>query len=257
MQHDILLENRHLDGVNPLICGFQDCEPSHSYGPYAREYWLLHYVLSGKGIYETVRGVNIVREGQLFVIRPDEITTYTADKRDPWHYCWIGFQTSLDVEPLLGEDVITAPECAHIFHAFQDSGHIRFGRELYICGKIFELLSLLSVEAAPVEDATIHYVRMAQNYIESNYERELRVDKLAGYLNLDRTYFSKLFRRHTGKSPQRYIVDFRLEKAAELIATRGFAPGEAAQLTGYSDIVNFSRMFKRKFGVPPSAYRLK
>lgn len=256
MPQNIHLENRQLHDINPLICGQQECAPGHSYGPQVRPYTLLHYVVSGKGIYCAPDGEHSVGEGQIFVILPQESTTYTADAKTPWHYIWVGFESAIDLSPFFSSYVMDAPECAHIFSGLLESAHIQNGREWFICGKIYELLSLLGEGAVPEKDRPRHYVRMAQNYIESNYDRELRVDKLAADLNLDRAYFSKIFKRYTGKPPQRYIVDFRLDRAAELLALRGLSPGEVAHQVGYSDIFNFSRMFRRRFGVPPSSYQL-
>jgi AraC-like DNA-binding protein len=241
--------------INPLQCGEQECEPSHSFGPCARSFHLLHYVFSGTGQYHSPNGSHQVEKGQIFVIRPGEITTYTADDKNPWHYSWVGFDCAVDLGSLFEADIIEAPECARIFNDFMRSGRMENGRELYICGKIYELLALLSTREGHVGNRASRYAKMAQNYIETHLIQELRVNKLAASLNLDRAYFSKIFRKHTGKSPQRYIVDLRLDKAAELLAYQDVAPGEAAQLVGYTDIYNFSRMFKRRFGTPPSAYR--
>ena len=255
MQNDILIENQALCDVNPLVCGSENCQPGHRYGPAIRDYYLLHYILSGRGTFQTPRGIRPVYEGQIFVIRPHEITTYTADTRIPWHYCWVGFDTCLPIEDLFAEDVLDLPECAHIFHDLASCAEIQEGREWYVCGKIYGLLSLLRQHSCPATERTEQYVRRAQNYIQCNYMKELRVTQIASFLNLERSYFSHIFKKHTGKSPQEYIVDFRLQKAAEMIISRGLRPGEAAGQTGYGDIVNFSRMFKRRFGVPPSRYR--
>lgn len=182
------------------------------------------------------------------------MTTYYADKKDPWHYIWIGFGCRLELGELFAKDVITAPDCAHIFEDLAASEKLETGREWYVCAKTYELLARLRHREAPAQDRTLSYVRMAQNYIEAKYMDELRVSQLAAYLGLDRSYFSKIFKQHTGKSPQDYIVDFRLKKAAELMVTRDLGPGEAARLTGYADIVSFSRIFRKKYGVAPSHY---
>ena len=50
----MLLENRHWREINPVQCGWQECEPGHAFGPSARTHYLLHYVVSGKGHF-TVR----------------------------------------------------------------------------------------------------------------------------------------------------------------------------------------------------------
>ena len=57
-----------------------------------------------------------------------------------------------------------------------------------------------------------------------------------------------------GKSPQAYLVEFRLTKAAELMGLYDYKPGEAATSVGYHDLFNFSKMFKKKFGISPTEY---
>ena len=254
MQQDILLVNKNFKDINPLICGEEVCKPGHSFGPASREYYLLHYVFSGKGRYKVNGKCYSVAKGQIFIIHPYQFTQYEADSITPWHYCWIGFQCSLALPELLQNDVISVPEVEHIFHAMKESNHIEQAREFYICGKIYELFALLDKKNNRPQNKTYEYILKAKNYIDSNYVNQISVESIAASLNLDRSYFSTAFKKHTGKSPQRYIVDFRLEKAAELMAVHNYKPGEAALSAGYTDIFNFSKMFKRKFGLSPTEY---
>lgn len=251
---DIMIENAGLKDINPLICGEEVCAPEHSFGPARREYFLLHYVFSGAGVFYTKRGKFSVKKGQIFVVKPYENTFYMADEKDPWHYAWVGFEATEQLGELLEEDVLDAPSCAHIFKSLINCD-LQAGREWFVCAKVYELFSQIENSQHQPRNRTAQYVRMAQNYIESNYVQNLRVDSLAASLNLDRSYFSQIFKRHTGKAPQQYIVDFRLEKAAELLTVQNLSPGEAGRQVGYNDIFNFSRMFSRKFGVPPSQYQ--
>lgn len=50
MVKEILLADQHFHDLNPIICGHQECEPNHAFGPSTRFYWLLHYVVQGSGI---------------------------------------------------------------------------------------------------------------------------------------------------------------------------------------------------------------
>lgn len=51
MDKQILLVNRHWHDVNPVDCGWEACKPGHAFGPAARFYWLLHYVVQGRGTF--------------------------------------------------------------------------------------------------------------------------------------------------------------------------------------------------------------
>jgi len=252
------MENKELKDINPRACGEAQCEPRHSWGPNIRPCFLLHYVMSGQGTYKAPSKNYEVQAGQIFVILPNEVVSYEADGYDPWQYSWVCFESSLDLSDIFSRYVITAPECAHIFNALRDCASVATDREWYICGKIYELLSLLEPQRAFTESKTHRYVRMTLNFIDIYFQSpELCVSKMAEFLNLDRAYFSKIFRKYTGKSPQQYLVDFRLDRAAEMIVSQGLPPGEVAKRVGYGDIFNFSRMFRRRFGVPPSAYSAK
>ena len=73
------------------FCGFAECKPLHSYGPAARPNYILHYVMKGKGIYQVGETKYQLKEGQAFLIEPESLTFYQADKKDPWSYLWVGF----------------------------------------------------------------------------------------------------------------------------------------------------------------------
>ncbi|WP_242856012.1 helix-turn-helix transcriptional regulator [Ruminiclostridium josui] len=74
-------------------------------------------------------------------------------------------------------------------------------------------------------------------------------------LGIDRRYLCRIFRKHTRNTPQDFIVNYRLEKAALLLSKHGYSVAEAGRSAGYDDIYNFSKMFKKKYGIPPSLYR--
>lgn len=247
----IFLVNHHWNDINPVDCGWEKCDPSHAFGPTARFYWLLHYVVQGNGVFSVGDKQYPVRPGQIFVIRPFEVTFYEADSQTPWEYIWIGFTAGIDLPECLNREyVVNASRCGSIFSSMLEAEEMEDGRELYLCGKIYQLLARLTEKQQGEED----YVERAKTYLESNYMREISIVELAEQMNLNRSYFSTLFRRKTGRSPQQYLTDYRMEKACELMVDHGCAPGEAALSTGYPDIFSFSRMFKRKFGVSPREY---
>lgn len=257
MIKEVLLREYPFGDIKPLICGEENCKPEHVYGPSTRPYYLLHYVLSGKGYFENQNSKYAVTKGDIFVIRPFEVIYYKADKKDPWHYCWVGFEMNLPCKSYLEEDIIRLPQGEHIFRALKDSDAIGEGKELYVCSKIYELLAQLETRQIGDKKSGKAYIDKAKNYIMANYMKDIGVEDLATKLGLERSYFSTLFKKHIGKSPQEYLVEFRLMKAAELMVMYDYRPGEAAVNVGYADIYNFSKMFKKKFGISPTAYKMK
>ncbi|HAZ18702.1 MAG TPA: AraC family transcriptional regulator [Clostridiales bacterium] len=250
----LMLYNKRFRDVNPATSGQERCAPRHTYGPATRAYYLVHYVVAGKGTFYS-RGKEFeLGAGQCFVIRPEEITTYRADEADPWYYIWCGFYTSLTLPPAFDEPVWKLPEVGRIFHAMMEANTILTGREEYICAKIFELVSMMSDYHPAEEKIGQIYVDKAKSFMEAEYARGVTVYEIAANLNLDRSYFSNLFKKHTGVSPQQYLCELRLQKAARLLL-QGYAPGVVAQSTGYSDVFSFSRMFRRRFTVSPSTYK--
>ena len=81
-----IVANHRIKPINPIQCGYHKCAPDHDYGPATRDHWLLHFVVSGKGEFETARGKHRLTAGDMFIIRPYEITYYKADTDHPWEY---------------------------------------------------------------------------------------------------------------------------------------------------------------------------
>ena len=76
--------------------GWEQCDPSHSFGPAARNHYLFHLCLSGTGtlIANNTKGESItyqIKSGQGFMLFPHQICTYIADHDIPWEYAWVEF----------------------------------------------------------------------------------------------------------------------------------------------------------------------
>jgi AraC-like DNA-binding protein len=69
--------------------------------------------------------------------------------------------------------------------------------------------------------------------------------------------FRKLFKRSTGKSPNQYHINLRLDKAKELLSTTNLNVTEVAYQLGFDSVFYFSRLFKKKNGVSPKSFREK
>ncbi|MHA6483579.1 AraC family transcriptional regulator [Paenibacillus sp. strain BS8-2] len=74
-----------------LFSGEADVVGGHYVGPAVHDYFLVHVVTSGEGTFETLGYKYRLGAGDAFLIFPDILVKYEADKGDPWNYMWIGF----------------------------------------------------------------------------------------------------------------------------------------------------------------------
>jgi AraC family transcriptional regulator, arabinose operon regulatory protein len=68
-------------------------------------------------------------------------------------------------------------------------------------------------------------------------------------------HFSRRFRTLTGKSPNRFLVERRIERAGRLLTDSPLRIGEIAEALGYADVYFFSRQFRKETGLTPTAWR--
>jgi len=245
-----LVINKGYKDLNPVQFGYEKCKPKHSFGPAVRTHWLLHYVVSGCGYFIRDKKKYTVSGGEIFVIPPFEETYYEADSVTPWHYIWIGFEAET-LPFALDKAVINCLGAGRIFNDMLRCSAFENGRSAFLCGKLWELFCLLLEQSGAPKSG---YVEKAINRMNSEYMNDISISEIAKQLNIDRSYFSSIFKKSTGLSPQFYLNNLRLERAAELMIRYGQPPSTAAISSGYPDIYNFSKMFKRHFGVSPREY---
>ena len=257
------LKNLGIPGFNPVDAGYEITRPSHSFGPAVRGYYLLHFIISGKGKFERNGITYSLTEGQCFVIRPHELTYYEADATEPWHYVWLGFSSDNVPKCITERDVLDIPFSRHIFEQIEEnveyynSAEGEGGRrEAYLSSKAAELMAELHVAFfCPPESKAQSDLKIIKNYIDTKYAQDISIGDLSERFHLSVGYFSRAFKKNFGVSPQQYIVDKRLGEAARLMSVHGFSPSEAAFTVGYGDIYLFSKMFKKKYGISPRGYK--
>lgn len=242
--------DHHYGGLNPMQFGYENCKPSHYYGPAIRTHWLLHYVVSGFGTFHYQGKIYQIHPGEIFVIPPWIETYYEADAENPWNYIWIGFTTKEKLPEILSQPVFSCPNAMEIFEKMKQCSRMQNGRSAFLASCLWELMAALLDQNEPNHD----FIDEAISYMHSQYTGAISINKLAKQLNIDRSYFSNAFTKRVGASPQAYLVNLRMTKAAELMVKHNLTPSVAACSVGYSDLQHFSNTFKKHFGMSPRAY---
>lgn len=249
MCHIVIISDEGYPGLNPVQFGYEECESGHFYGPAIRTHWLIHFVVSGFGIFKADGKEYKVRPGEMFIIPPYKETYYEADEANPWNYIWIGFTDNSGLTDSL-PNTIKLPEAAEIFNAMKNCEDFSEGRSAYLTARLWDLFALVLGK----ENSRNDYVKAALDCIHSEYMTGITVEEIAGRLNIDRTYFYTLFKKKIGISPKQYLLNHRMNIAASLIKDQNISVSTAGFSVGYTDIFTFSKMFKRHFGLSPTQY---
>jgi AraC-like DNA-binding protein len=92
-------------------------------------------------------------------------------------------------------------------------------------------------------------------YVQTNMENRLSLSQAAEIVGLERTYFSRAFRKITGSTFSEWLCSARIEKARELLALGPLTIMSVALSVGYRDLTTFERAFKRRNGMSPRRFR--
>lgn len=266
-----VVQDEHFIDLNLYQFGWEKCEPLHSFGPYIRNHYLFHYVISGKGVLKANEQEYAISAGSGFLICPKQITSYIADQQEPWEYAWIEFdglnapiaiqQAGLsELQPVytpasksmgnrLKEEIMTivdlgdAPVMCLIGHGF-------LFLELLIRGSGY----LADRSSKRIRD---FYIKEALSFIEQNYQRNISVEDIADFCGLNRSYFGRIFRDTMGESPQKFVIIYRMAKAEYLLRGSMTPINEISAMVGYENPLHFSRAFKEIYHVSPREFRQK
>lgn len=102
---------------------------------------------------------------------------------------------------------------------------------------------------------TADYTEMAKRYIEEHYMEVIQLRDLALVAHISPTYYSIRFKKDTGMSFTEYLIWFRLNKAKKLLKKGKTSCKEIGISVGYTDYVQFTKIFKKYIGVSPEIYR--
>lgn len=248
--------------------GKHTCLPSNQYGPTKRDYYLLHFITSGKGKY-TVGGKTFhLQKNEGFLIRPNEETFYQADAEEPWEYYFVAFHGTIAEKMVSAVDwvdgYIIRPKNYQTIRAIMRSIHSvkkpEFWGEYMVLGNIYMLWGNLIKESERnrsegIKSAKEDLLNKAIDYIKKNYERGIRISDIANEVNMHRVSLYRLFKECLNISVEKYLQNYRMDRAAYLLLNSDWSVTEVCTRVGMFDYPHFCRQFKRYFGFTPSEYR--
>ncbi|MCD7715512.1 MAG: AraC family transcriptional regulator [Lachnospiraceae bacterium] len=253
-------------------CGKEQCTPQH-YCTGKRDEYIIHFVVNGSGTYSTGGRSYKVTAGQMFLLYPDTENSYVSDTNDPWTYVWVGFKGILSDNLIYrcgfikDHLVLDCPDMEPVLSYFEkmlEYRQLTFTNDIRRHSILMELFAFLiderktnssNVENLSGDYSSNIYVSHAIQYIQNFYHQEITVPIVAEYVGISRAHLNNSFQKELGISVQKFIMDYRLHKAAHQLVSTTDSVTKIAADVGYSDSLVFSKAFKKKFHVSPKNYR--
>lgn len=235
--------------LTPSHYGFEQCSGAQFFGPAVRDHYLIHFVLSGRGFYSVSGKSFELCEGDIFVIRPGEMTLYRADKDSPWSYAWIGFSANNGID-FLTQYTYHVPTLRSYFEKLKEFSHSgACDGEVYAV--LYNFVSEMFKMFGPSSVSDADYASWARLIIETSYMRAISIQEIADSMHINRHYLCQLFRSKYGLSPKSFLTQTRMANAKHFLS-QGYKATEVSTMVGISDASNFSRIFKNYYGFSPS-----
>ncbi len=256
------------DSLYLYSCGFDATSPGHTYGPTVRSGFMLHYILSGNGVFTSGGKAWPLHQGDFFFIAPGEIIKYEASQTTPWSFFWMGFRGSLvkhylqrcrlsPQEPVFHES--QAGIIKNLFSEIIEISVLGANSDILLTSRLTEIIYLLCQTFPSEAHSALRNPKriaiQAMQYMRNHYDRNIRIDEIACYLNIDRTYLHRLFTQEFRQSPKEYLTRVRMDKAQALLINTQYAIATIALSVGYQDALLFSKVFRHHVGVSPTDYR--
>ncbi|HEY8422506.1 MAG TPA: AraC family transcriptional regulator [Thermoclostridium sp.] len=258
--------------LNVYRCGIEECRPGYAWGPGIRDHFIVHYVLNGTGTFSDGKIQRNLYPGDGFVVFPNCLVTYTADSGNPWTYSWVGFQ-GLKAEHFLNKAGIyrespfftykTDNKLKDCLSGMISEARLNTSSELMLLGYLYIFLSLLiqnNQKTSPDLTKFVNqekYVKKVIDFISKNYSGKISISEIAFNIGLDRSYLYVIFKKIMKMSPQEFLINYRIERAVNLLHNSNLTIGDISRSVGYEDPLQFSKIFKKVKGMSPNQFRQK
>ena len=258
----------------------QHISPALEAKMHRHEAWELYYVTQGKGVRMTGDTLMPFAEGDVVLIPPSmphywKYDASSANADGEICYLMVAFS-----QELIDKCLSVFPEIRNILYGWTLTAEaLKYGNEsasrirktlTAMCGlddfgQLIEMMKLLPVVFATADhvyigkpikiERDIRRMQKVAEYVMAHYVHDITLGDIASHIGMNRSAFCTFFKRNKGMTFSRFVLNYRLETARELLLASQKQISEICYGVGFNDLPHFTRAFKAKFGTSPSAYR--
>lgn len=279
----------HLIDLNVYQFGYERTQPDYLSRIHVHDHYAFHYVFSGQGtLYVSKSKEALLRKekdeakesfqeyfieaGHGFLILPGYYYRMLSDHTYPWYFAWLemdGLQAKqyLKKAGFSSESILYlpstmfAPPHHNILEDHLDElVHHVSPTQPYLIGAVYQIFDdLINSSSGRREDGPADsrdsYVNKIKDYIQEHYAEKISVQEIADAFGLNRCYMAKIFKEKNGMSVHDFLLQCRINAACFQLENNTASISDIAKENGFSDQVQFSKVFKKAMTVSPSQWR--
>lgn len=253
-----------------VVCGGNEhCTPDYHVARSDFPYYAVEFVARGEGSLQLGADTGTrhpLMTGAVFVYGPDIPHDIQCSAERPMEKYFLTFagtearKRMLAAVPRPGAIVqSSAPE--HILRLFEDlidAGRRETPYRARICRAIMEHLLLRIAESAvplgTIGTDAFETFQRCRAWIEANYRQIVSLSEIAARCQVDPAYICRLFKRYAHQSPWQYVLRLKMRDAAQRLQSHDVRVSQVAYEFGFADPFQFSRTFRRVFGISPRQF---
>ena len=269
-------------GLHVLDAGYTDIPPNSPYPPARHpdgymftwtrgrvlsEYQLV-YITRGGGTFESREaGKREIGAGDVFLLFPGRWHRYRPDPATGWDEHWIGFNGAYANQVMshffpANEPIRHVGHDKELLHLFQSIAQMMQaappGYRQMMAGNTVAALArvrALAMSKGTPTDRHAPKIQEACLFLLEHAAQNVDLKALGKRLGYSYSRFRTLFKAQTGLSPRQYQIEIRINRARDLLTQSDQTISQIADRLGFYSVYYFSRFFKEKTGMTPSACR--
>ena len=228
------------------------------------------YLSGGRGEFESQRaGRRRVGAGDVLLLFPGEWHRYRPAAAAGWDESWIGFDGA-HAQQIMTHFFDAAAPVVHVGHSEELLGLMRSvgdrarigqpGQAQLMAARTLEVLALvrsLALRARGAVHPAESRMQKARLLLLERAREPIDLTRLAREVGMSYSRFRHAFQKSAGLSPRQYQLQIRINHAKTLLADTDLSIADVAEQVGFSSIFYFSRLFRRKAGTTPRAFRTR
>jgi AraC-like DNA-binding protein/quercetin dioxygenase-like cupin family protein len=257
-------QNRRLT----VVCGgLEHCSPDYLIHRHTFPFYSIEYVIRGNGDLKLKEHSHVLQPGRLFSYGPGVPHEIIGSSTDLLVKYFVDFAGTHAAEVLRScnlasgrvAQVFPPNSLSPLFDELIEAGLHRGSGNMELCVSLLECLALkivgVTAPLASLETLAFSTYQKCREYVEQNFLDLRSLEQIAKECHINKAYLCRLFRRYDHQSPYRYLLCLKMKYAAERLQQPGILVKQVAELVGFEDQFNFSRVFRNILGVSPATFR--